>query len=153
MVLINYWAVLVSAVLAMVVGSLWYGPLFGKVYMKAKGMDTMSPEDQAAMKKKMVWSYLGQFVASLVTFYVLAWFINVTETHFMATSYAAGETYVGLWGGVHVAFWVWLGFLVPMKFSEAIWGGKMTLFWISISEALITLLATGAIIGAWKVVL
>ena len=53
-------------------------------------------------------------------------------------------------GGLSVAFWVWLGFVVPLKLGDALWGGKMTLFWLGIGNMLLTLLAAGAIIGAWK---
>jgi hypothetical protein len=47
------------------------------------------------------------------------------------------------------AFLMWLGFVVPVKFGDAIWGGKMGLFWLGIGNMLFTLLASGAIIGVW----
>ncbi len=136
MVTVNFWAVLAAAVAAMVVGSIWYGPLFGKKFMEAKGMSSMSGEAQAQMKKGMMWNYVGQFVASLIMFYVLAWIIG-----------ALGM--VGVMGGIQAAFWVWLGFIVTLEFGNAIWGGKMVLFWIGISNMLVTLILGGAIIGAW----
>lgn len=134
---INIWAVLVSAVASMVIGGMWFGPLFGKQYMRAIGMDTWSPEKQAAEKKKMGISYFGQFIASLIMFYILAWLIG-------------GLDRMTLGGGVTIGFLSWLGFVVPTKFGDAIWGGKMILFWLAIGNSLITLLVTGAIIGAWK---
>ena len=133
---INFWAVLVSAVASMIVGSVWYGPLFGKKYISAMGMDKKSSEEQAMMKKGMMWNYVGQFVASLVMFYVLAWLMG-------------GLNQMSVTGGLTTAFWVWFGFVVPLKFGDAIWGGKMILFWIGIGGSLVTLLAAGAIIGAW----
>ncbi len=40
MLQINYWAVVLAAVAAFVVGALWYSPLlFGKLYMKVRGMN------------------------------------------------------------------------------------------------------------------
>ncbi len=37
---INYWAVVVAAVVAFVVGAVWYSPLlFGKTYMELRGMN------------------------------------------------------------------------------------------------------------------
>ena len=135
-VAINFWAVLVGAVVSMIIGSIWYGPLFGKKYMSAMGMDKWSDEEKAKMKKSMYASYFGQFVASLVMFYVLAWLIGALNQ-------------MSVMGGIQAAFWVWLGFIVPVKFGDAIWGGKMSLFWLSIGGSLITLLAAGAIIGAW----
>ena len=136
-VVVNYWAVLVSAIVGMVIGSLWFGPLFGKVYISAMGMDKKSPEEQVAMKKGMVLTYIWQFIASLVMFYVFAWLIG-------------GLNQMSVPGGLMAAFWVWLGFVVPQKFGDALWGGKMSLFWMGIGGNLISLLAAGAIIGAWK---
>ena len=45
----KFWAVLVSAVASMVIGSVWYGPIFGKVFTRAMGMDKKTPEEMAAM--------------------------------------------------------------------------------------------------------
>jgi hypothetical protein len=137
MVVINYWAVLVAAIVSMVVGSLWYGPFFGKQFMRAMGMDMWSPEKQAEMKKSMMGAYIGQFVASLVMFFTLAWYVN-TSIH------------MGVWGGVANAFGIWLGFIVPIKLGDALWGGSWTLFWLNVSSNLVTLLAAGAIICAWQ---
>lgn len=134
---INYLAILVSAILSLVIGSVWYGPLFGKQFIHAMGMDAWSPEKQAQMKKKMITGYVGQFVASLVMFFVFAWYIGLS-----------GHT--GILGGINNAFWVWIGFVVPLKLGDALWGGSMTLFWINIGNMLVTLLAVGALIGAWQ---
>lgn len=134
---VNVWAVLAAAVASMVIGSVWYGPLFGQLFMKEKGMDTWSKEKRAEMKKSMWMSYLAQFIASFVMFYVLAGLI----TGFEKTS---------AMGGALTGFIMWVGFVVPLALGEAIWGGKMSLFWLNISHMLVTLLAAGAIIGAWR---
>ena len=132
---ISYGAILLSAVASMVIGSVWYGPLFGKRYMVALGMDQWTPEKKEAMKRTMMLSYAGQFVASLLMFFVLAW-------------YTALSGHTGVLGGINNAFWVWIGFVVPLKLGDALWGGKMVLFWLGIGNMLLTLLAAGAIIGA-----
>ena len=49
MMYINYWAVLVSAIASMAIGSLWYGPLFGKQFMPA--MLQMKKIEIAELKK------------------------------------------------------------------------------------------------------
>lgn len=134
---INYWAVLAAAVASMVVGSIWYGPLFGKLFMKEKGMDQWSKEKQEEMKKNMNLSYFGQFVASLVMFSVLAGLIV-----------GFGKTSLG--GGMLTSFVVWIGFVVPLALGEAIWGGKRSLFFLSIGNMLVTLLVAGAILGSWS---
>ncbi len=133
---VNFWAVLVSAIASMVVGSIWYGPLFGKKFIHESGMDQWSPEKQAEMKKKMMPSYALQFFASLIMFYVLAGLI-------------VGFGQVGWAKGAMTGFIMWGGFVVPLKLGDAIWGGKMSLFWLGIGNMLITLLVAGAILGAW----
>ena len=137
MISVNFWAVLVSAVASMVIGTIWYGPLFGKMFMGAMGMEKMSPEQKAEMKKGMTLTYIWQFIASLVMFYVFARVMSI-----------AGWT--GAVGGLHAAFWVWIGFVVPLKLGDALWGGKMTLFWLGVGNMLVTLAAAGIIIGAFK---
>lgn len=133
----NYLAILVSAIVSMIIGSIWYGPLFGKMFMEATGMDKWSPEKQEAEKKKMPWLYLGQFVASLVMFFVLAVFV-----------WTGSEQNISL--GIKTAFIMWIGFVVPLAFGNAIWGGSFKMFWLNVGNMLFTLLAAGAIIGAWK---
>jgi hypothetical protein len=137
-IIVNLWAVLACAIASMVIGSIWYGPLFGKMFTREMGMDQWSPEKQAAMKKKMGIMYFGQFIASLVMFYILGTFIV----------WSAPKVDVGF--GMGVAFFMWLGFAVPLAFGNAIWGGKFKLFWLSIGNMLITFLVAGAIIGAWR---
>jgi hypothetical protein len=134
---VNLWAVLASAIASMVIGSIWYGPLFGKKFIAEMGMDKWSPEKQAAEKKKMGMSYTLQFLASLAMFYVLAGIIV-----------GFGQTTVS--EGMMSAFVMWGGFVVPLKLGESIWGGKMSLFWMGISHMLVTLLVAGAIIGGWN---
>jgi hypothetical protein len=134
---VNYFSIGVSAVVSMIIGSIWYGPLFGKKFIEAMGMNQWSPEKQAEMKKSMLKSYVLQFMASLLMFFVLAWYI-VTSVH------------TGVYGGVANAFGLWLGFVVPLSLGNALWGGKMILFWLNIGNMLITLLVAGAIIGGWR---
>ena len=133
----NYWAILVSAIASMIIGSIWYGPLFGKKFMEAMGMNEWSEEKKAEMKKSMTLSYVGQFVLSLVMFFVLSWYIT-TSVH------------TGIMGGVANAFGLWLGFVVPLAAGNVLWGGKKILFWLSIGNMLVTLLVAGAIIGGWQ---
>ena len=46
---LNYVAVLVCAVVSMVVGAVWYGPLFGKQWMEVIGINA---KDKKAREKK-----------------------------------------------------------------------------------------------------
>lgn len=134
---VNLLAVLVAAISSMVVGSIWYGPLFGKMFMQESGMDKWGKEKQNEMKKTMWMSYAGQFIASLVMFYVLAGLV-------------AGFSHMTLTGGMLTGFIVWIGFVVPVKLGDLLWGGSKKMFWLNIGNMLVTLLVAGAIIGVWK---
>ena len=116
---VNVWAVLVSAVASMIVGSIWYGPLFGKPFMRAMGMDTWTKEKQDEMKKGMALTFLWQFISSIVMFSVLAWILGVMNL-------------LSLTGGLCGAVLLWIGFVVPVQFGEQLWGGKMILFWLGL---------------------
>jgi len=131
---VNFLAVLISAIVSMIIGSIWYGPLFGKAFMQATGLSKLSKKEQELMKKKMLASYALQFIASIVMFSVFALLIGINNLTIL--------------GGIHMALLAWIGFAVPLKLGEALWGGNMTVFWIGIGNMLLTLLAGGIIIGA-----
>jgi hypothetical protein len=133
---VNYWAILVSGVVSMIIGGLWYGPLFKKPFMRAMGMDKWSEERMKAEQKKMGKMYFLQFFASLLMIYTLAMFMDMLGNR-------------SLEGGLMTAFWVWLGFVMPVQLAKELWGGKMPLFFIGAGNMLVTLLAAGVILGTW----
>ena len=136
---INYLAVLVSAVLSMVIGGIWYGPLFGKLWFKVVGADASDLEARKEMQKKAGPLYLIQFVLSLFQVFVLAVIINVF------TNMSALET----------ALWMYAGFIVPMVAAGAMWNNdskevSWTRFWIQAGYQLILFIMFGLILGFWK---
>lgn len=134
---VQWLAVVVAAVAALVVGSLWYGPLFGKKYITAMGWDNIDPAKKEQMKKGMVMMYVWQFLASLVMFYVLDVLVNTLGA-------------VGAMEGIKVALVAWVGFILTIKLGDSLWGGKKTLFWLSAGNTLVTMVVAGAILGAWR---
>jgi hypothetical protein len=62
---VNWIAVLLGGVLSMVLGFLWYGPLFGKLWLRTIGKREDELKSSAGM-------YILAFVAALATAYVLA---------------------------------------------------------------------------------
>jgi Protein of unknown function (DUF1761) len=135
----NYLAIVICAVVALVIGMVWYGkPLFGKMWLKITGMDSMTPEAQEEAKKGMVKMIAVQFVLSLVSAFVLSRFINMSGM-----------------SGVTMAFWIWLGFLMPIAGGSALWSGKpkglaWSMFFITAGCELVTFLAYGFILDMWK---
>jgi mannitol-specific phosphotransferase system IIBC component len=62
---VNWIAIILGAVFSMLLGFLWYGPLFGKLWLRSIGKKAEELESRAGM-------YVIAFVAALVTAYVLA---------------------------------------------------------------------------------
>lgn len=132
-IIINYWAVIGGAVFLFAMGMVWYGPLFGKTWMKIMGAENMSKDDIAKAQKEMMPMYAIQVALGLVTSFVLYYFVHLV-------------------GGMHVAFWIWLGFAMPMA-AGAMWdtqkGMKMTKFLIIAGYQLVTLLVLGWVFTMW----
>src|SRR5687767_4576390 len=91
---INYVAVFAAAVAGMVIGSLWYGPLFGKPWKELMGF---TPEKMAAAKKQgMEKTYALAFLGLLLMSYALAHSIVFAEAY-LKTSGAASGVQAGVW--------------------------------------------------------
>ena len=68
---VNYLAVIACVVAAMPVGFLWFGPLFGKAWAKAMGMEDVKP-DGADMAKSMIIYAVGNLLIAFVLAHSLA---------------------------------------------------------------------------------
>ncbi len=134
---LNYWAIFVCAVISLVLGSIWYGPLFGKAWARIMGTDTMSPEECKKMQQKAMPLYFVQFVLSLVQVFVLA--------HITGFS----------WGsGVLSAIWAWIGFVLPTVAGASMWTNEprklaWQRFFIQAGFQLLCFVVFGAVLGLW----
>jgi hypothetical protein len=134
---VNYLAILIAAILSMVAGFIYYHPaVLGKPWMKAAGY---TPASLKTDQKKMGKYYGLSFVLALVTAYVLA--------HVMAMS----QSYFGnpmIQTGLMTAFWSWLGFVMPVQATGEIFGNKnWTLFALNTGYQLVALLLMGLVLG------
>src|ERR1700693_3502406 len=92
---ISIWGVIVSAVAAMVIGTVWYSPgVFGKPWMKMIGLSDKE------MKRRANLAMAAMVVVSLVTAYVLSLFIVYQHAY-------SGQSWVN--SGWETAFLAWLG--------------------------------------------
>jgi len=137
---INYYAVIAAAVVNMVLGFVWYGPLFGKMWLPLAGW---TQETMAAVKgKNMTMTYVLQVVMALIMSYTLAHAI------------VFGTTYTGTFGilgGITAAFWYWLGFVAPVTMAQVMWENKTWTYWmITAGYYLVAMLIMGAILGGWQ---
>lgn len=136
---INYWAVSVCAVLAMALGALWYGPLFGKAWL---GIICPTPPDLEARKKMqqgVAKLYVVQFLLTLFQAWVLAYYI-------------AGWQDVS---GLSQALWIWAAFIVPTVAASAMWNNdsakvSWARFLIQGGYQLVLFVLFGLILGSWR---
>ncbi len=136
---INYSAVLVAALANFIIGFLFHGQLFGKVWMELSNIHPTGNEKLSNMWPQMLKNYLGNVLFA----YVLAMVYL-----FASTSPLMGGS--GALNGMIVAFWVWLGFIFTTSSIEVIWMGRSYKLWLfEACSSLVSCLAMGAIIGAW----
>jgi hypothetical protein len=105
---INYMAVLVATIVQFIIGFIWYMPLFGKLWGRMHGFDTLSPEAQKEAQSKMMPLLVTQFLVTIVTSTVLAMFMYALK---------------GMWNVYGIAVFAWLGFVLPTQISAVIFGG------------------------------
>jgi hypothetical protein len=136
---INYLAVLVAAIANMILGSLWFGPFFGKAWMRAG--DWTEEKMTEAKKKGMTMSYALMGLGSLVMACTLAHVLVLTNTYF-------GTSGVSL--GVSVGFLSWIGFVAPVTMGVVLWENKSWTYWaITYGYYLVALVLMGAILAVW----
>lgn len=135
---INFMAVLVAAVANFMIGFLMHGPVAGKLWMKLANITPTGNEKFSDMVPQMV----KNFIVNIVLAYVLAVVIFVTASYYNNVG--------NIVGGMGIAFWMWLGFIVTASSMEVIWMNKSYKLWFfEIFATLLSFLAMGAILAAW----
>ena len=131
---INWLAILVASVAGFLVGGIWYGPLFGKAWMKEVGI---TEEDIQAAKNKMAKTYSITWVLTLIIAVNLGFFFNDPSID-------------GTFGAIY-GFATGFGFMAMAIAVNALFEGK-SLKYILINGGYWTVLVTlmGFIIGVWK---
>ena len=132
---INYVAVLAAAIASIVLGFLWYGPLFGKQWIALMNFDK---KKMSEMKNKgMGKIYTIMIVGTLATSFVLAHFVDYLD----ATNIA---------GALQAAFWIWLGFVATVILGSVLWEGKpWKLYFLNAAYWLVNLAVMAAILALW----
>ncbi len=137
---------LVASILSMVLGALWYGPLFGKKWMHIIGAKEMKAEEnlpagQAGkqMQKQAMPLYLIQFLLTLFQVYVLA-------------QYIAGWTDAS---GIENSLWIWAAFVMPTIAGASMWNNDSkeiawSRFLIQGGYQLVLFVIFGLVLGMWK---
>lgn len=128
----NWLAIIVAAIVQVVIGFIWYGPLFGKTWMAMMGL-TQQSISRAGMTKTYAWTVVG----SLVTAYVLAKFVGWLG----AMDFGAG---------LKVGVWAWLGFVATVTLASVLYEKRsVNLYVLNNGFQLISLALMGGLLAAW----
>jgi hypothetical protein len=136
---INYWAIATGAILSMVIGAIWYGPLFGKKWMEIVGVNPSDLDARKKMQKSAGPLYGVQFVLTLFQVFVLAHLIADTE----------------LVGGLERSLWIWAAFIIPTLAGAVMWTNensklKWARFLIQGGYQLVLFILFGLLLQYWK---
>ena len=133
---VNYFAIVVAAVVSFMFGWLWYGVLLSRQWMDALGK---SEEEIKGDGTPSPTPFVIAFLAQLVMAWVLAGIVG-----------HLGPGEVTLRNGLISAALVWLGFVITtLTVNNAFQGGRHALTLIDGGHWLAVLLLQGAILGWW----
>jgi hypothetical protein len=113
---VNAWAILACVVVAMPVGFVWFGPLFGKPWARHMGLPDMPQPAGGAMAKSMALYALGSLLIAFVLVHSLE--IWRASTWGLAPDL---PSYTYAWNS---AFFTWLGFFLPIQIGRVAWEQK-----------------------------
>ncbi len=133
---------LTCAVLSMVIGAIWYGPLFGKKWMEVIGANPKDLEERKKMQQGAGKLYLIQF---LLTFFQVLVLIHLI----------ADTTKVS---GFERSLWIWAAFVMPVIAGTAMWNNDSAKiawarFLIQSGYQLFLFIIFGLIIGARSIII
>ena len=131
---INFGAVLVAAVAYFMIGWLWYSPqVLGKAWMSEM---KLKPSDMK--KEAMGICFGGSFVAGLLSAFVLAAIVKVSNAYNTAS-------------GANVGLVIAIGIIAPFLLTNYLYENRsVRLYWITLGYHLVSFIVMGAILGTIK---
>src|SRR3989344_8494492 len=96
---VNYLAVIASAISNMVVGTLWFGPIFGKPWISMMGFT--KEQIEKAKKAGMQTTYAMAAVGALLMAYAMSHVMTFARSSMQVSGASVG---------LSTAFWMWLRF-------------------------------------------
>jgi len=130
---INGWAILVAAIVNFVLGGLWYSPLlFVRPWLAMAGVS------KEVFDAGLAKGIAAEAISSLVMAFVLAYALHYAD---IAT----------LTAGLVIAFFLWLGFIVPVLLVSVTHEHKpFAYFAINAGYRLVAMLAMSAVLMLWR---
>ncbi|GAB4134291.1 MAG: DUF1761 domain-containing protein [Ignavibacteriales bacterium] len=131
---INYLAVIVCAIISLVIGALWYGPLFGKEWMKLVG----KTEEELKKDFKPAKTFSLATVAHFFVALIISYFIDLFNA----------QTVVD---GLRIALTAWVGFVAAPFYVNYLFERKpIKLLVINAGYNLVLLILFGIILVSWQ---
>lgn len=129
----NYLAILVAGFVPMIVGALWYGPIFGKTWLGMMGLT----EEEIRKDFDPLKTYGVSFLLALVTAFVLAQLLR-----------GVGG---GALAGAHVALLAVVGFVLPVGHQGVAFERRKTgLFWLNLGYNFAALTGQAILLAVWR---
>ena len=132
--------IIIGAVATFVFGYLWYGPVFGKQWMKLMNMTSegMERAKQGGMAGKM--TVMG--VTTIITAWAVYYILPHTLPNPVPLSFGQFFKFI---------FVIWLGFGFPVQLGAYLWEGKSwKLVAFNAAESVLSFLILSAIIFFWR---
>ncbi len=138
--------VVLAAFAAFFVGFVWFTFLFGKAWSKEMGIDMDSGGDFKSMLPSMIKDIVGNLLTAYVLWFTMMFAVPSVWAETLGTS---AENSAPAFYGAMAAFFVWLGYYLPVALSRTGWEGRSwKWFGIDVGYQLVKLLVMGQILAA-----
>ncbi|MDQ6985089.1 MAG: DUF1761 domain-containing protein [Candidatus Dojkabacteria bacterium] len=137
--------IVIAAIANIFLGMIWYGPLFGKEWMRLVGIKKEDTEPNPS-------SYAISIGSALLTASVMSLFISYGYISSLLGDLNDGGILFGKWedyiAGIMVAMLAWLGFIVTSSYNKVLWeSSDRKLFMINAFHQLASLIIMGVIVA------
>jgi hypothetical protein len=132
---VNWLAVMAGAIISIVLGFLWYGPFFGKIWLGIM-------ETKMGKKRDQMRGSGGVYVLTLIAALVGAYVLDLIIRRFGITEWYKGLGYGAL---------VWIGVGAASSLSNAIFENKPYSLWLLYGlYQLVIYAGLGALFTVWR---
>jgi hypothetical protein len=132
----NILTIVLAALATFIIGFLFHGPLFGKVWMRLANIHPTGNEKFADMVPQMAWN----LVVNLITAGVMSLLFWVIFN----SAIMGEETW---YKGAILGAWIWLGFIATSSSIEVIWMKRSLKLWaFECVASLVAFVAMGIIL-------
>ncbi len=126
----NYLVLGAAVVVSFIFGFLWYGPIFGNKWAQLMGI-----KKTAECNKPKPEALLLTLLGTVLTTLVLAYILNIYKPY---CAFGA-------------AFFIWLGFYLPVQIGTVVWEGKpLKLFLLNTSYTFLNLQIIATVLSLWS---